>query len=456
MNAGKKQLPINLNPAVKVYTTHAYHLSIAAGHTDFMPWFCSNYLHLMSFMDFSHSPHVPLNFYLGTIAWDFNLYRSMPLIDRQVITRTTLRDIFRKSVIEFIKESIQANCYVYLHVNDYYIEGRPNWKQTHEILVYGYDDERKTVDAVSYFGEFYSSRALRYADFQLAYDSLEPEQKFQNIYMLSVSPNRFYRVDARFMQKELGLFLNADTTEVEAAFGHLRNPRDLQVFGKRCYTYMRANVRQYMKDVRPLHLLWEHKNCMLTRLDHLQEHGLISERDKETLSDGFNTIASQLLAARNMQIKNMVFAKAGLESAIVRTLHEVEEREDELMRTMIAALRPACRSFTEYVKNRLSTARMTAYDLSALADVPTDALLQMLNNAMLPWELGPRQLKQLAASLRIHPALLEQLLVNEALDPLMCAKLPELGEPGMSLYAAEHYSKRMACIMEAHSAATAL
>jgi hypothetical protein len=110
------------------------------------------------------------------------------------------------------------------------------------------------------------------------------------------------------------------------------------------YKYLRANLIQFCTDYRSLHVLWEHKNCMLSRIVYLNEKGYLDEESYIYLHKSYSEMIKTCLIMRSTQIRYAASrdrVKDGhLLEKILNELDNIALFEKEVMEYMLNALTP--------------------------------------------------------------------------------------------------------------------
>jgi hypothetical protein len=288
------RLPLSESPIV-CYSSHANALSILSNDEDYLPWFHSNYIHFSCLEDFARNEaDVQIDFYLG-VRKDFNYYANNPWLFHQCIERTLLDGLTGGDLIAFIISALHMHNYVDLILNEYHIPDR-NAYQTryfeHENLIYGYDLKERTFDIAGF------NRNRKFSTMKVAFDQVVEgytgcnanQWGKQVVYLIKHEKytERFkteYAFNLPLVVHSLEEYLAG--TNVSDKFAMLRTPKSKMAFGINVYPVLIENLSKYWhwNDMRPLHILWEHKKCMHERLLYIKEKGYLSENDFAKLAE---------------------------------------------------------------------------------------------------------------------------------------------------------------------------
>jgi hypothetical protein len=262
----KKILPLT-EPPVMGYLHHAYMLSIIGKSASFEDWFHSSYIQIYN--DYLTGG---LNFY----EHDFTRFQQ-PLLSHH----SMCIDAFKKGsydIVEFAKNGMDTDYYFYTFVDEKYIPGKTAYKLKqsfpHEVLLHGYDEATSLFQAVGFSDKFqYEKFTISYEDFAQGFNHLKMTAKYMNnIHLLKPSEAEY-----PFRLKQVtGLledyYLSRNTSE---QYSMVRTPFQ-SAFGMAVYDFLIEYFEKVMKGkaqltVNSLHILWEHKKCMMSRVQYMQK-----------------------------------------------------------------------------------------------------------------------------------------------------------------------------------------
>ncbi len=332
----EKNLPISIPPIIG-YTIHAYPLSIIFNYNETLPWFLSNYIQLVCdtcfkgvFFDFSVLPCI-----LEGSKWIDSVYPGNPWLKRNSIEGYLLRN-YNIEINDFVIESINQNNYVVLHLDEYYIPDTRSYKNRtfyHENLVYGYDLKDKTYNVLGFNGKGI------FGNIRVSFDSFEEGVKSNFLYcpngqikLLSYNEEYSYEMDLVLIRDQLTDFLDSQHTDNN--YRTFRNPSHNFVYGLAVYDglieYFRLlSESKVYYDIRPLHILWEHKKCMLLRMEYLLR--LYPSTKLEEIYNQYQLVEKKCMIMRQYQMKYSISNKPELLDNIINTLKMVCEYERNIL-----------------------------------------------------------------------------------------------------------------------------
>lgn len=316
----ENKLHLELPPIIG-YLHHAYHLSIAQEHPDFQDWFNCNYIQMKYY-----SARGWLNFYSLDI-----LYNYYPLLDLEVLSNRTIKSC-KIDIIEFIVNCIDNGYYVWLYLDEYYDPGKKNYKEVHhkhEYLLYGYNDKSELHTVGFNNQSVYAFYEIGFDNFLTAYNSIE--ENFE-IKMLRPNIKNSYEFDVFNTKDILDDYINSrDTSIRNRMFGTTSS--DI-VYGLDIYKHMRINLEDPKNsnlryDIRPLHIMWEHKKCMTSRIKFLYEKNHIN--NYKFLYSEYEKIEERVLSLRNLQLKFIVTGKEDLIKKLTNSFDEIRKQEKKIL-----------------------------------------------------------------------------------------------------------------------------
>ncbi|OKP87821.1 hypothetical protein A3844_10490 [Paenibacillus helianthi] len=300
----KIQLPIQ-EPIITTYQHHAFPLSIAANHPDFMNWFCSNYIQISLSKEDTLNP---LNYYS---FWDY--FILCPIIERFYIEKELIPN--KNQLVDFFTDAIDRNLYVITYIDEYYI---PNtkpymcWHFPHDVLLHGHDKSAKTfyTSGFNEKGVYSSNNIVTYDDFNKAIDideQMDDTKDFSawnnKINLIRVRYDWEYKFHSSAMKESLNDYLLS--TNSSNKFNMFRNTND-HIYGLAVYSSLdlfleKVESLQNNIDIRLFHLIWEHKRNMNFRVEFLINNKNY-DFDK-ILLDKLNKIENDALIIRNLVLK---------------------------------------------------------------------------------------------------------------------------------------------------------
>ena len=335
----KKILPIATPPVIG-YLHHAYPLSILANWTAYLPWFHSNYIQLycpQNLQNLRGQRTMKFNFYRRPDQRaSFSPYLKVQLLDRDLIFNSL------KDIVPFIMACIDKGYYVQPMVNEYFLPDSVAYQQkhlVHETLIYGYDKQtfigigyNKQGDYATYHIAFSElEQAIVQADLTHHYDS-------EGLRLFKYASHKKYNFDIHLVQEQLTDLLYARNTSQR--FRMLANP-DGGAYGLATYECLKHFLASFLYppfsfDIRPAHILWEHKKCMVDKLKYMENHGYL--KSEYGFSTEYGELARNTGMVRMMLLKFKITRNPDLIHRVLSSLGKIAEAEKILLQNLLDKL----------------------------------------------------------------------------------------------------------------------
>ncbi|MEN6316086.1 MAG: hypothetical protein ABFD25_17785 [Clostridiaceae bacterium] len=352
-----KQLPFKTPPIIG-YQSYAFPLGIAANYNNYLPWLYSNYIQLKCASNFLERRDLWFDFLDG------NVYGGIPFLEYDCYVKDDFSCSY-DDLVDFIIESINRNSYIYTFVDLFYIPNTFGYQQshfTHDILVLGYNLSENTL-MIGHFdikGSF-SIFNISMIDFHRAFMSLECEQKFvillkmkdENFicnldidhikemltdYLLSNEPSSRLGMDFIFQNTYHSneAFINMSTYYDEV----ITKMKPDRIYGLKVYDYLTQYIdcfsgnKELDFDIRPIHILWEHKKCMIMRLQYMYSNGYFTNK-ANSFFEIYRQIEQKALALRNTSIKYNITKNSQLLNRLKSSLEEIRIQEYDVIPSLI-------------------------------------------------------------------------------------------------------------------------
>ncbi|MFL1674096.1 cysteine peptidase family C39 domain-containing protein [Paenibacillus dendritiformis] len=329
---GVKELELVIPPIVG-YQYVAYPLCTALAREEALPWFYSNFIHLYCHQDLEGeraSRSVPLTFY----GEDF---LRCPWLITQKLEREFVLDS-HPGIVEFLVNSINSGYTISLYVDEFYIPRRRVYRQihyAHDILVYGYDDGKRVFFVLGYDEEMQFRKTLvPFHELEQGFQHLEWTDRYEeHIYLYKFNRTGSYSLDPAFIKESLEQYLSG--CDVSWRHRGTADPWE-RAFGVNVYPALIRNMPALVRkrDIRPIHILWEHKKTMGMRIDYLCGRELLPP----AFTGCFRPIEEQAFALRHVLMKYaLTWDDAILEQGITE-MTSIMDSEKQILESVAKAL----------------------------------------------------------------------------------------------------------------------
>lgn len=344
MSPRKRQLPIQLQPPITSYPEHAYLLSVLAVSDDYLPWFFSNFIQLMAVKAPQDSRYW-FDFY---VPCRDHALEVNPCIHLQKWNRDSL-DAYKLDIIDLLMDSIDLGYYIYLYVNEYYIPGSPAYlikDLSHGNMIFGYNMEDRTFQMAGFL------KNLKFTSIEVDFETLEKAFKdnptiedFElKMYLFKRREKVNFEFDLQHVVMLLEEYLaSANSSERERTFQNPLYKQPLEGhFGKEVYVCMKKDLQDECERdgtllVRPMHILWEHKNSMLLRLRYLEQNRDV--RLRPGLVERYEKLERSMLLLRNSVIKYYLVRNKSILIQVMDGLDRICLEETQILEALLDDLK---------------------------------------------------------------------------------------------------------------------
>lgn len=341
----KTILPVNENPPIIGYLHHAYPLSILSVTEAYVPWFYSNFVQLISPKDIATNRNSQFDFY--NKYFFFGYPQGIQPLKNQVIKRGLLSKNYTGGVKQFIIDCIDLGRYIYTWADEYDISSKISYQKNHvfhDVFIYGYDLENNCFYTLGFGTDMqFSSHLIPFEQLH----SLEDTLDYWDIKIFVIERNDQFddsSVDLSLLNIWLNDYLRSFDSSLRYkpliySYGLNSETGDL-CYGLSVY----ASLMEYLEsvkrgqsslDIRPFHILWEHKKIMVERIKYMIDNVYIED-------DGLLEKAEQLekvvLSIRNLLLKHFIMKNDIPEQYIKEKLLTARGMDIDLIETFIYIL----------------------------------------------------------------------------------------------------------------------
>ncbi|MCL6591745.1 MAG: hypothetical protein K6U80_17565 [Firmicutes bacterium] len=316
----------------------AFSLAVLLNHPECLPWFYSNFIQLEYFTDQRGGA---LSFVGGWIT-------DIPWIEYQYMKK---EDFIRQTsdLQRSLREFLSDGWYFYSLVDEFYVPKRVKYNKVHssqDFLLFGFNDQAKEYSILGYSdrGIFEATR-IGYDDFQKAFESTRELIHYHQPCVILYKKRADLEIDfnLKYIYDMFFDYVNCRNTSARLGITQ-RATLENRIFGVNCYDHF-INYLQMMYDrqvnhykglyrsARSLHVLWEHKKCMLLRLEYLYQQGWLENYDY--FYNFFQKLENEFLMLRNTQVKYSLNEDRELLAEIMNALRESKKLEAQILQEML-------------------------------------------------------------------------------------------------------------------------
>jgi hypothetical protein len=329
-------LPVNEKPFLIGYTHHAYPLSITSINDNYLPWFYSNFIQLKCFKKFPDDDYF--------IDFDFyhHFYNNYPWLKTEKLEETISINN-SSSIIEYIINCLQDKTYICIFLNEFYIPHSFFYKKkdfTHETLVFGYEYEEQCFHTLGFdkIGQFKINK-IKSSDFQLAYLNRESgryQQRPLPIYKYQYNNHFSYKFNMENVYNLIDDYINCKNTSEKRNLPDRLSHKE-HVYGVEVYDKLKLFYKDKSKntDIRPIHLFFEHKKCMVNRIKFIEDNHYINQ-DYSFYQD-FREIVKTTSDMRNILMKYRFNNDGKILEKFQNNVDRMAEKEVQILKNLLKA-----------------------------------------------------------------------------------------------------------------------
>lgn len=266
--------------------------------------------------------------YPGLMNRDWRNYAINPLIRFGYEKREVVQ---KYGMWEYIKNSIDSNRYLEIWMNEYYIEGLRAYKKYvyfHESLIYGYDEENRSIQMLSVYNGKIKALDVPIADLESAWS--EPVDYCAIIRSLEYSPDENgYELDVAHICKELQNYLQGKNSAKDYMY---IAQKEEGVFGLKVYDdILNTDIGQqeFLSDIRISYMIKEHKECMKLRIDYLYEKEMLSFSEYLKMDNIMQNILKMSKVMLTLVLKSMISEENQAQNKIWEYIKNIKKQEQE-------------------------------------------------------------------------------------------------------------------------------
>lgn len=237
-------------------------------NNQYFKWLCNNFIMLK--FNKCHQSRID---YVDFIERDSSIFTVHPFVKFSYEKANIIEDVYG-GLWNYIVQSIKNKKYIQLILDEKYIPGTEAYKKRefyHESLIYGFEDEKKTVFAMIVDG---GKPKLLEIDYKFIKEAWSGADSITFEFKPSINS---YELDIVNIYERISAYNSGyNTTE---AHKHLTEC-DSGSFGINIYDDLlndKESQKLLLQDIRIPFMIHEHKKCMQMRMKYLAEWGLFPE-----------------------------------------------------------------------------------------------------------------------------------------------------------------------------------
>lgn len=327
----KVLLPIE-QPPITSYPFIANSLSVLWGQRDkTLSWICNHFIQLTYRKD---HPDAIADFYDNS---DFDHFITpiylCPFLGWLKLNRETMGC---SQFTEYLEKQIMNGYYIEACLDNYYLKCSDMYMKKHYIhstFIYGFDTDNQKA----YISDFYNNGS--YVRRIASYDEINQGIETNNYFIVLFKYEDFaYKFNLDLFRLFLNDYIEAKDSLCKFRFSTNQYNQDIK-YGLQFYDCLIKDLfdEQYL-DVRPFHILYDHKILMDIRIDFLFNYGIIIQSNYKKLKDSNNNLIRKSLILRNKVIKYNIRENKKVLQTILEDIKLLKEYDYYFCKTLATCI----------------------------------------------------------------------------------------------------------------------
>ena len=249
--------------------------------------------------------------------------------------------LIRRCPIEIIKTMLDDGFYVVFHgVDDFYVEGKSWYKEhhsSHDGLIIGYDDEKEVFSIAAYDQRWiFTVFETPQQGFLEAISSTCSVGDYGELQAVKAKENEIVELDLEMIYNGLSNYLTADLSQYPMSCQDI-------VWGVPVYDFIclyfdkldDGSIPYERRDNRIMRFIWEHKKCMLGRINAVE----IKCRWNNNLSESYKRVVEKADKARFIYSKYSIKKSSSSLEGIQTILMEIKDEEVSILKNLCNKLK---------------------------------------------------------------------------------------------------------------------
>lgn len=262
-----------------------------------------------------------------------------PLLGLQIIGNAIIK-LNKIDALDFAINSINQGDYVNIYLNNYYIPHRVAYQKEHSVrehLLYGYDLEKRIFYAVGFNEKLiYSNSEISFSNFKSGFNETDEKMPLN---LLKFNETEKYMFDIENVKQLLTDYLYSNDTSKRVRM--YKNPNPKKLYGMKVYDGLKLYLDNLEKekipiDLKPFHILLEHKRCMVSRIKYMFENKYILTLNP--FHDVYIDIEKKAQILLNLLIRYSMTGDTALIKSSIVALDEMAEKERHILVNLLQCL----------------------------------------------------------------------------------------------------------------------
>ena len=306
-----------------------------------LPWICDRFIQLVARNDIQFNFPLGGNFYEYEVCSDLPIFIVCPYLKQSRFERMII-DKFSPTLTDFIRFCIDNDYYLHLCLDPYHISSSQNYNKrhfNHPTFIYGYDEEK--IYLKDFYSSGYKEYSAGYEEINTAYVSVLNNEFETRKYYGMVSMFKYRPVEYPFsIDKVIEDYIDylncTDRHHMyrdDVSYGRI----DGYLYGLDYYNALAYKIENCLYDVRPFHVLYDHKVLQEIRVRYMIENELINGGE-EILSECVE-LKKLVQKLRNTFLKEIVAESQKPNIKLAELCLEIKQKDNLLVKKLLERIK---------------------------------------------------------------------------------------------------------------------
>ncbi|WP_124066119.1 hypothetical protein [Clostridium sp. E02] len=352
-----KLLPIKY-PPITSYPHHANILSILSCNEENLIWFYNYYFQLA----IKKKPNNRLDFNIGYSIIPF--IKNCPIVTFHGLSREFIRKKW-DNITDFLIDGINSGYYIYLVVDKFFVpvyeDQYMKYHTYHDIMVFGYNIQNQKFNVADFFkNSKYSYEESEFSKVAEGYYASDEFDWLHGVILLKKDKSYQPNFNTNILKNYINDYLTSYNSNARTILINTWLNNKEYAFGLQVYDVLENHLKEILSrnvefDIRPYHVLWDHKRMILLLIKYLFKKGYLQNADYFYL--GFILVEKKTLILRNLLLKYKFSQNKGLIEKAMIKLREISAKEQQLLQKFMVNINEVATLYTP------SNSKLSCYSL---------------------------------------------------------------------------------------------
>lgn len=301
-----------------------------------MPWISDHFIQLLGRKTTHTRYQLHGTFHEAELGYNKPIFLGCPLIETSRVERTIM-GYPKFDILSYVRFCIEQNSYIHMCLDRYYISSTEQYQKKHHlhsILIFGYDDKHRCIHARDFLNNKYVDFEISYKDFRNSYRFLDDNttkdyQKY--ISVLKYKPYS-YRFNLNKMIRNYREYLSGTDSSNVYADDPVYSDLSFSM-GIRYYDVLEHLLHEDAVDIRPFHVLCDHKVLQQLRIRYLIQNDYL--KNSSSVEELAESIKNKSTILKNIALKRNITPSTP-NTKIIELCKELKEEDRFFVSTLLS------------------------------------------------------------------------------------------------------------------------